>query len=78
MTRYVLRAGGRAEETRWWSSAIQAHASAPPAVRAILTGRSRVEVSAEEAQAVLAWASALDGWDDHGTAPLSSYPAERD
>jgi len=75
MTRYVLRAGGQAEDTRWWSSAIQALASAPPAVRAILSGRSRVEVSAEEAQAVLEWARALDGWDDDATAPLSSYPA---
>jgi hypothetical protein len=35
-------------------------------------------VSAEEAQAVLEWASALDGWDDAATAPLSSYPAVRD
>lgn len=73
----MLRAAGKAEETRWWASAIQAHASAPPAVRAILTGRSRVEVSAEEAEAVLVWASALDGWDESATAPLSTYPAEK-
>ena len=53
---YVLRLGGEAEATVWWASAILSVASAPPAVRALLSGRSRIEVSAEEAHAVLAWA----------------------
>ena len=76
-THYVLRLGGEAEATAWWASAILEVASAPPAVRALLSGRSRIEVSAEEAHAVLAWARALDGWDDGAGAPLAAYPATR-
>ena len=72
---YVLRVGEDAEGTAWWASAIRALASAPPPVRALLSGRSRVEVSAEEASEVLAWASSLDGWDDSGITPLAAYPA---
>ena len=45
-------------------------------MRALLSGRSRIEVSAEEAHEVLAWARTLDGWDDGGIrAPLVAYPA---
>ena len=42
--------------------------------RAVLSGRSRVEVSAEEAHAVLAWARSIDGWDEGERAPLVAIP----
>ena len=43
--------------------------------RAILGGRVRVEVSAEQAIDALAWASSLDGWDQDSLAGLWVYPA---
>ena len=43
-------------------------------MRAILAGRSRVEVSADEAVAVLRWARGLDGWDPDALAPVWIYP----
>jgi hypothetical protein len=48
--------------------------NAPPAMWAILTGRRRVEVSADEAVAVLRWARGLDGWDPDALAPVWIYP----
>jgi hypothetical protein len=48
--------------------------NAPPAMRAILAGRHRVEVSADEAAAVLRWARRLDGWDPDALAPVWIYP----
>ena len=71
---YALRVCPRAHAPRWWASARDA-AAAPPAIAAILAGRSRVEVSAEEAVDALAWARKLPGWDDDSVAPLSAYPA---
>jgi hypothetical protein len=71
---YALRVCPRADAPRWWASARGA-AAAPPAIAAILAGRSRVEMSAEEAVDALAWARELAGWDDDGFAPLSVFPA---
>jgi hypothetical protein len=48
--------------------------NAPPAMRTILTGRRRVEVSADEAAAVLRWARGLDGWDPDALPPGWIYP----
>jgi hypothetical protein len=67
---YALRVCPRAAADRWWASARLAVHLAPPAVRAILTGRSRVEVSAQEAREALEWARGIDGWEADGTAPL--------
>jgi hypothetical protein len=39
-----------------------------------MAGRSRVELTSEEAWAVLAWARNLDGWDSDGYTPLWIYP----
>ena len=72
---YALRVCSRADAPRWWASARDAAAAAPPAIAAILAGRSRVEVSAEEAVDALAWARELPGWDDDILAPVWAYPA---
>ena len=71
---YALRVRPSAHAPRWWASARDA-AAAPPAITAMLAGRSRVEVSAEEALQALAWARALPGWDDDSLTPLWAYPA---
>ena len=72
---FALRVCPRAEASDWWRSARRAVHRAPPAMRAILTGRSRVEISADEAHAVLRWARGLDGWDPDALAPVWIYPA---
>ena len=71
---YALRVCPRAVADRWWTSARAAFSTAPPAIRAILTGRSRVELSAREAREALEWARGIDGWEPHGPAPLYVYP----
>jgi hypothetical protein len=58
---FALRVCPRAESAQWWISARLAASSAPPPVRAILAGRTRVEVSAEEAAAALRWARSVPG-----------------
>jgi hypothetical protein len=72
---FALRVCLRADAPDWWAVARCAHHTAPPAVRAILAGRTRVEVSPAEARAAIAWAAALDGWDPDGFPPLWVYPA---
>jgi hypothetical protein len=72
---YALRVCPRADAARWWTSARQAADRAPLAIRAILDGRMRVEVSAEEAMAALSWAQTLDGWDAERLTALWVYPA---
>jgi hypothetical protein len=72
---YALRVCPRAHSPGWWAAARQAMADAPPAIRAILTGRSRVELSAAEAAEAIAWASGLPGWDSSGLTPLWVYLA---
>jgi hypothetical protein len=50
--------------------------SAPPAIRSLLEGRSRVEVTAADASAALAWARTVDGWDDDALPPVWVYPSD--
>lgn len=72
---YALRVCPRADTPAWWAAARQAMTGAPPAIRAILAGRSRVEVSEAEAAEAIAWASGLPGWDSNSLTPLWVYPA---
>jgi hypothetical protein len=72
---YALRVCPDAAASPWWASARHAGSTAPRAIRAILAGRSRVELTADEAEHVLAWARELPGWDDDSLAPLRVYPA---
>jgi hypothetical protein len=45
----------------------------PHPVAALMNGRRRIEVSADEAEAALTWAKALDGWADLEPKPLLVY-----
>jgi hypothetical protein len=72
---FAFRVCPPAESAEWWRSARSATAGVPPAIRAILAGRTRVEVSAAEASAVLVWARSLQGWDPDALAPVWVYPA---
>ena len=71
---FALRVCPRATASAWWAGARAAITSAPPAIRSILEGRSRVEVSALDASEALAWARTVDGWDDDALPPLWVYP----
>jgi hypothetical protein len=75
-TYFALRLRPRAERSPWWGAALRSASTAPPSVRAILGGRSRVEVGAAEAVAALAWSRAIPGWEADGLAPLWVYPLE--
>jgi hypothetical protein len=70
---YALRVSDRAHGSAWLERARRAP-DAPPAIRAVLNGRWRVELTAEEAWAALAWARKVEGWDDDSRPPLWIYP----
>jgi hypothetical protein len=72
---YALRVCPRAEARAWWAAARRAQATAPPAIRALLLGRTRVELSPSEAHDALVWAEHLEGWTRNGLPPLWIYPA---
>ena len=74
-TYYALRVRPEAVAPEWWTAARAADYDAPQAIRALLSGRSRVELTAEEAVLAIHWASRLSGWDDNGgPEPLFVYP----
>jgi hypothetical protein len=58
----------------FWSAA-RRRRDAPPAIGALLSGRSRVEVTQWEADEALAWAGSVDGWS--GAAPKPLFVHER-
>jgi hypothetical protein len=59
---------------RGWLAAARVRSSdAPDAMRALLAGRSRVEVDQAEADRALAWAAQLPDWRDDGRPPLFVY-----
>ncbi len=58
----------------WQSSARLCGEDAPPPVRALLSGRRRLELSPAEADAVLVWARLVPGWDSEGEPALDAYP----
>jgi hypothetical protein len=69
----ALRAVRGSDAETWWTAARQS-SDIPPPLAALLQGRSRVEVSAEEADATLAWAKRQDGWADADPKPLVVRP----
>jgi hypothetical protein len=73
-TYYALRVRSDAVAPEWWAAAHARGADAPQPVRALLTGRTRVELSPEEAIRAIQWAAQLTGWDDDGEHPLFIYP----
>jgi len=68
----VLRPAHSAETDGWWAAA-RTSADVPSPVAALLRGRSRIELSADEADATLSWAAGLDGWADAEPKPLVVY-----
>jgi hypothetical protein len=67
----VLRLDPGADE--WLAAARARAAEAPDSVRALLAGRSRVEVGHAEAEHALLWASRLPGWKQDARPPLFRY-----
>jgi hypothetical protein len=61
-----------AAETFW--AAVRKRRDAPPAVGALLAGRSRIEVTRWEADEALAWAGSVDGWNGAELKPLFVHP----
>jgi hypothetical protein len=73
----ALRAVSGPTAEHWWSVA-RRRADVPTAVAALLGGRSRIELSAAEADAALAWAVTVDGWADAEPKPLLLHRAGAD
>jgi hypothetical protein len=73
-TYYALRVCPKAPASTWWSAAQERSHEAPRPVQAILNGRTRVELTAEEAVLAIHWAGQVSGWDDDGEHPLIVYP----
>ena len=68
-TSYVVLRIDRAADEWVEAAPARVHAAQVP-IRALLTGRSRVEVTPAEAAGALERASELPGWDDDGRPPL--------
>lgn len=71
---YALRVCPLADAPRWWASAQAIAWQAPAAIQAILAGRARIEVTANEAIEALAWAQSIDGWKQDDLTPVWVYP----
>jgi hypothetical protein len=67
-TYVVLRLDPAAAE--WLAAARGRGFEAPDPIRALLAGRSRVEIGRDEAEHALAWAAQLPGWDEDRRPPL--------
>ena len=70
----ALRVHPSGDGLDWWTAASARADDAPTAIRALLAGRTRVELSRREAEQALRWASALAGWDQRAVKPLFVYP----
>jgi hypothetical protein len=70
---YALRVCPEATADAWWS-AVRRRRDVPPAITALLNGRSRVELTRAEAGAAMAWAGRLDGWAEAQPKPLHVHP----
>ena len=70
---HALRVGDSASLAEWQAQAHARKANAPTAIRAICAGRTRVELTAQEAARAIDWASRLPGWGSEGPAPLFVY-----
>ena len=76
MSYTALRTVSGSDASTWWSAARKSD-GAPHPVAALLSGRTRIEVSREEASAAIAWAASLPGWTDADPKPLLVHPGER-
>ena len=71
---FALRVAPEASADAWWS-AVGARRDAPLVIAALLAGRTRVELSHDEAVQALAWAASVDGWERSELRPLMLCPA---
>jgi len=67
---HALRVCDTASAVEWWAQAHERSRSAPAPIRALLAGRTRIELTAEEAVRAIEWASRLPGWSLDGQPPL--------
>jgi hypothetical protein len=65
----ALRVVAGPDADRWWSVARRS-AGVPTPVAALMKGRTRIELSADEADEAMAWAATVDGWADAEPKPL--------
>jgi hypothetical protein len=72
---HALRLSPGAEDDGWWSAA-RRRPDTPRAIAVLLAGRSRIEVSRDEAAHALAWAEGVEGWVGADPKPLVVYPAD--
>jgi hypothetical protein len=72
---YALRVCPAAPTRETWVAADAHGDEAPAAVRALLAGRTRVELSATEAELAISWASGLPGWDEQPLKPIFVHPS---
>jgi hypothetical protein len=68
----VLRARPRAWAEAFWSAAREQD-DVPPAIRDLLAGRDRVELTREAAVEALAWAAGIEGWEGAEPKPVFLY-----
>jgi hypothetical protein len=57
----ALRVDRGAAASVWWAS-VALRRDAPAPIAALLSGRTRVEVTRDEGQRALAWAAGVAGW----------------
>jgi len=70
---YALRVCPQSTADAWWS-AVRARHDIPPAIGALVRGRTRIELTRDEAGEAMAWARRLEGWADAQPKPLHVYP----
>ena len=69
VTYSALRVSSRSSARAWWTAASRRQ-DAPPAIVSLLGGRTRVEVTRDEAAHALAWAAGIAGWPASGPEPV--------
>ena len=72
---YALRRCAGTNADAWWFNASR-HRDMPSAIVALMGGRGRVEVSAEETIEALAWAERVDGWQKTEDPPFVVHPRD--
>ena len=72
----VLRVCPEAQADAWWR-AVRFRRDVPGAILVLALGRSRVELTRDEADRALQWAAGFDEWAAAEPKPLHVYPAER-
>jgi hypothetical protein len=71
----VLRVCADADAYAWWLE-VRQRRDVPEAISVLLGGRTRVELSREDAERALEWAARIDGWAAAETKPLCVYSVQ--